>query len=319
MAKSDCQSVHSTIDVTTSTIKNFESLLKLREDMKRIKDEGQTKLALAIEKRKEIQGHLKQVSQSLKVALGEVKQQEEINNLRLVEMISQLEGSNPHLKPHQVTAAEGQEDPFLTELVSLVDDSNPDDSIDTLKEKMANSIQSIERKLSLANEMATELTRQKKSRISVRVVDSKNQTIPTWELLESGFNTYWPGEISLTPTKRDFLLLSHIVYSIKKRGSNVGHQKGSIDDPIDEQFLPAKSDTQQLEKKPAVISIPPVEKFDINKSILIITIRRWGAVKGTLNIKLSPGCDSPFIQQLGKICFRSPKEFSNMIGKVKYQ
>ncbi len=323
MAKGDC-SLHSTIDVTTNTIKNFESLLKLRENIKKMRDEGQTKLALAIEKRKEIQAHLTQVSLSLTMALNEVKKQEEINNLRLVEMVSQLEGSSPHLRPVSKNQTEGQEDPFLMELISLVDDAKPEDSIETLKEKMSKSVQSCERKLSLATDMAKELKDQKKSRISVRVTDDKNKSVPTWELLESGFNTYWPGDTSLTPTKRDFLLLSHIVFSIQKRGMNINKQHSTLLDEPSQQLRPATSLTkvntapeeERPDENPTVISSPTVEKFDLNKSILIITVRRFGLMKGKLNIKLSPSCDSPFIQLLGKMCFRSPQQFSDMIEKV---
>jgi small nuclear ribonucleoprotein (snRNP)-like protein len=77
--------------VTGNTIKNFESLLKLRDELKKMRDQGQTKLALAIEKRKEVQAHLNQVSQCLNLVLHEVNQQEEENNIILVEMISLLE------------------------------------------------------------------------------------------------------------------------------------------------------------------------------------------------------------------------------------
>jgi small nuclear ribonucleoprotein (snRNP)-like protein len=90
LAKLGC-SVHSIIDVTGNTIKNFESLLKLRDELKKMRDQGQTKLALAIEKRKEVQAHLNQVSQCLNLVLHEVNQQEEENNIILVEMISLLE------------------------------------------------------------------------------------------------------------------------------------------------------------------------------------------------------------------------------------
>ena len=229
MTTSDCLSVHSTVDVTSSTIKNFESLLKFRDDIKKKKEEEQTKLVLAIEKRQEIQDHLAQVSESLKMALDEVKQQEEVNNAHLVEMISQLERSISN--PHQV-AAEGQDDPFLMELVSL-NNFDPD----KLGEKVAKSMQAMERKLAVATEMATILTEQK-SRILVRVVDSKNQT---GHMLECGFNCYGPDETRLSPIKRDFLLLFHIVYSIKNRGSKNHQSSLSLVDESTEKFQSARS------------------------------------------------------------------------------
>ena len=321
LAKLGC-SVHSIIDVTGNTIKNFESLLKLRDELKKMRDQGQTKLALAIEKRKEVQAHLNQVSQCLNLVLHEVNQQEEENNIILVEMMSLLESNSPCLRRtlNPETSGGQDEDPLLSELISLVDDSNPEDSFDTLKEKMKKSLQLSESKLADAVAVAKTIQHQKKCRISVWLTDPKNQIIPTWDLLENGFNTYWPNDISLTPTKRDFLLLSHIVFSIQKRG--IRHNKPTDDPPSDQKTLTCK---KLEETSPSLTTVnpisviglnSPIEKFDLNKSTLIMTVRRHGNWKGSVHIKLSPSCNSQFIRKLGKICFRSPKQFSNTIGKV---
>jgi hypothetical protein len=313
--------------MTANTIQNLESLLKLRDELKKMRDQGQTKLALAIEKRKEVQKHLHQISQCLNLVLHEVTQQEEKNNILLVEMISLLEASSLRLHPPlnpEISGGQDQ-DPLLSELISLVDGSNPEDSFSTLKEKMKNSLQSCEGKLADAVAAAKTIQNQKKSRISVWLTDPHNQEIPTWDLLENGFNTFWPNETSLTPTKRDFLLLSHIVFSIQKRG--VKHNKQTTSDvtanpPSDLKPSVAK---KLEETSPSVMTTNPssmiglncpIEKFDLNKSTLIITVRRHGTWKGSTHIKLSSSSNSQFIQKLGKICFRSPKQFSNTIGKV---
>jgi hypothetical protein len=68
-------------------------------------------------------------------------------------------------------------------LISLVDDSNPEDSFDTLKEKMKKSLQLNESKLVDAFAVAKTIQHQKKCRISEWLPDPKNQIIPTWELL----------------------------------------------------------------------------------------------------------------------------------------
>lgn len=322
MAKQGCSSAHSIIDVTANTVKNFESLLKLRDDIKKMREQGQTNLAMAISKRKEVQAHLTQLSLSLNMALNEVNQLEDQNNMQLMEMVSQLEASSSHLKSSLLSTSRGQEDPLLSELISLVDDSQPEDSLDTLKEKMKKSIQSSEFKLGAANALMSKLMYQKKCRISVRVADSKNQPVPTWDLMENGFNTYWPGETSLTPTKRDFLLLSHIVFSIQKRGLNKNTCEPSSPLKSSKSFTPSSESKAShrveecLVRKPAALINPPVEKFDIRKSMFSIAVRRHGTLKGEIHIKLSTSCDSPFIQELGKICFRSPKPVSDMIGKV---
>ncbi|XP_046448000.1 uncharacterized protein LOC124196810 [Daphnia pulex] len=324
LAKQGC-SVHSIIDVTAKTIKNFESLLKLRDDIKKMRDQGQTKLALAIEKRKEVQTHLDQLSQCLKLVLHEVNLQEETNNILLVEMISELEASSPCLHQPLNPEIPQDEDPLLSELISLVDDSNPQDSFDTLKEKMKKSLLSCESKLADAVAVAKTLQYQKKSKISVWLTDPRNQTIPTFDWLEKGFTTYWPSDTNLSPTKRDFLLLSHIVFSIQKRGAKLNKQTTSdvtADEPPDHNLSVTKkfeetSPSVTTTNPSSVISLnSPIEKFDLNKATLIMTVRRHGTFKGSVHIKLSPSCNSQFIQKLGKICFRTPKQFSNLIEKT---
>jgi hypothetical protein len=218
------------VEVSANTIKNFESFMKLKEDLKNLMAEGETKLSLAIEKRKEVQAHLHQVSQCLKLVLHEVNQQEEQNNTLLCEMISQLEPSNKVSDEKTISPAStevNEEDPHLSQLVSLINESKPEKrkSLEVLKEKMKKSLQLCESKLADAVSLAKAVQFQKKCKISVRLADSKKQPIPTWGLLESGFDTYWPYDNSLTPTKRDFLLLSHIVFSIQKRGMKIRSKK----------------------------------------------------------------------------------------------
>lgn len=333
MAKQSC-SVHSIIDVTANTIKNFESLLNLRDDLKKMRDQGQTKLALAIEKRKEIQTHFQQLSQSLKLVLHEVTVQEDQNNLLLVEMISQLEANSPQLRSRlsssEMITGQDDQDPILSELMSVVDGSKPEDSFEILKEKMKKTLQSYESKLAEAVAMAKSITYQKKSIISVWLTDSNNQAIPTWDLLESGFNTYWPNDTCLSPTKRDFLLLSHIVFSIQKRGQKINKQSNSDFSAVSSKAKPVatklgepsslvktESSLVKTENTNTTVKLDPsTEKFDLNKSTLVVVVRRHGTLKGAVHIRLSSSCDSPFMQQLGKICFHSSKQFSNAIGKV---
>ncbi|KAK4026478.1 hypothetical protein OUZ56_015474 [Daphnia magna] len=333
VAKQSC-SVHSIIDVTANTIKNFESLLNLRDDLKKMRDQGQTKLALAIEKRKEIQTHFQQLSQSLKLVLHEVTVQEDQNNLLLVEMISQLEANSPQLRSRlsssEMITGQDDQDPILSELMSVVDGSKPEDSFEILKEKMKKTLQSYESKLAEAVAMAKSIMYQKKSIISVWLTDSNNQAIPTWDLLESGFNTYWPNDTCLSPTKRDFLLLSHIVFSIQKRGQKINKQSNSDFSAVSSKAKPVatklgepsslvktESSLVKTENTNTTVKLDPsTEKFDLNKSTLVVVVRRHGTLKGAVHIRLSSSCDSPFMQQLGKICFHSSKQFSNAIGKT---
>lgn len=289
-----------------------------------MKEQGQNNLALAIEKRKEIQAYLTQLSLSLNMALAEVNQQEDENNTQLMEMVSLLESSSSHLNsivPAQ-KISRGHEDPLLSELISFVDDSKPEDSLETLKEKMKKSIKVSEQRLATATAMASKLQNQKKSKISIRVTDSKNNPVPMWDLLTSGFNIYWAGETSLTPTRRDFMLLSYIVFSIQKRGQSKHGNSFETGAPLksDKPVVPLDSQTSfqipecSTKNVPAVI---PVEQFSKDNLMFVISVRRNGAIKGEIHIKLSPSCDSLFSQQLSKNCFRSPKPVGDKIGKVK--
>jgi hypothetical protein len=215
------------VEVSANTIKNFKSFLKLKEDLGQLKAESETKLSLALEKRKEVQTHLNQVTQCLKLILHEVNQQEEKNNVLICEMVSQLKEVKHVLDVKSSSTQGKEEDPLLSQLLSLINESKPEmrKNLESLKEKMKKSLRTYETKLADAVAMAKSVQFQKKSKISVRLTDANKQTIPTWGLLESGFDTYWPNDTSLTPTKRDFLLLSHIVFSIQKRGSKIGYKK----------------------------------------------------------------------------------------------
>ena len=231
------------MEVSDNTIKNFESFVKLKKDVEQLKTESKTKLKLAIEKRKQVQAHLNQVSQCLKLVLHEVNQQEEQNNMHISEMVSQLETLKSgalDVKPISPSrTAEKEEDPLLSQLLSLIKESKPDmrKSLESLEEKMKKSLQNLESKLTDAVAISKSIEFQKKSKISVRLTDARRQAIPTWGLLESGFDTYWPNDNSLTPTKRDFLLLSHIVFSIQKRGSKIRSKKWIVHDKVLYQLL----------------------------------------------------------------------------------
>lgn len=56
--------------------------------------------------------------------------------------------------------------------------------------------------------------------------------IPTWGLLDGGFNINWPKDVPLTPTRRDFLLLSHVISSIQKRNRSDHNNKTEKKPPV---------------------------------------------------------------------------------------
>lgn len=276
---------------------------------------------MAIQKRKQIQSHLCQVSKSLEMALNDVKQQQDNNNLLLVEMASLMDSSanlNPPIKRNPAT------DPLLDELIQLVDGSDPDDSLETLREKMAKSIDSGRKRLAAAESAAKKLIRQRKTRIAVRLTDEKNHPVAAWGLMEQGFNTHWPEETSLTPTKRDFLILSHTVFSIQQRGYGKAHPDDLAHPPSGKKLASASSKvdlSQPPPLPPSVVAKPPSDKFHPHgkgKIRLVLSVRKTGAQLGDVHIQLDSGKTGPvkFVKQLAKACQHTSKPISYELGKV---
>lgn len=121
LAKLDCNSLsHSCIDMSAVSLKNFEALLTLRNDLKKKVEEGQTKLAEAIEKRREVQNYLSQVSKALKMLTAEVDGLKEDNNIFLAELVSLLEGQTLQSAEEQelglIVFVSTQQDPWCDHL-----------------------------------------------------------------------------------------------------------------------------------------------------------------------------------------------------------
>jgi len=103
LAKSDCTSLsHSCID------------------MKKNEEEWLTKLAEAIEKRREVQNYLPQVSKALKMLTAEVDGLKEVNNIFLAELVSLLEGQTLQSAEEQelgfIVFVSTQQDPWCDHL-----------------------------------------------------------------------------------------------------------------------------------------------------------------------------------------------------------
>jgi hypothetical protein len=172
--------------------KNVDVLLKLKEELLKIRDGGVNKLALAIQKRKEVQEHMALVIEAINVAGEEAKKFQDENNMSLAEMVSVLEENKPTVsftKP-AVSSKNGQRrDLVLSELMSLVEDSTNDDSVETLKEKMKKSVEAYEQQLDEATAVASEFELRQKIKIQVRLYDEKDCFIPSHSILENGFRS----------------------------------------------------------------------------------------------------------------------------------
>jgi len=193
------------------SLKNFEALLTLRNDLKRKVEEGQTKLVEAIEKRREVQNYLSQVAKALKMIAAEVDSLEEENNVLLTELVSLLEGHHHH------SAEQQQDEPCLSELMGLLDECSSQDTIETLRQKLAFKYQpQFEDKLALTKARAAELKKEKKTKITVSLFDDSNTLIPVCELFQQGFSANTSSSVSM-PIKMDLLLLSYITMATNKR------------------------------------------------------------------------------------------------------
>ena len=202
---------HSCIDMSSVSLKNFEALLTLRNDLRKKVEEGQNKLAEAIEKR-EVQDYLSQVSKALKLFITEVDGLEEENNLHLTELISLLEGGQ---------TLSTQDEPCLSEFVSLFDDCATQDTIETLREKLDWKYQSqYDGKLTATDLFYAELEKQKKTKITVSLLDESNNPFAFLDSLKSlrdGFTINWPVDNSQSSSQKDLLVLSHVIFAINNK------------------------------------------------------------------------------------------------------
>ena len=182
-----------------------------------MKKESHAKLTSAIEKRKIIKKYFSLVLSALKSAITEVFKSGHVNKKKLDEMVSllqQLEGAGPSgSKQH----SEGL---FVTELISLLDESTSGDTIETLKERMDIKYRlPYEGKLALASTQVAEIEKQQKFRIAINLLDSANNSNSFWDPIQGGFTINWRDFFksgSRTTVERDLLLLSHVTFSMNK-------------------------------------------------------------------------------------------------------
>lgn len=170
-----------------------------------------------------MQVYLSDVLKALKLYISEVENMEEKNNLHLAELISLLEESCN--KPNPL----GQ-NPSLSDLASLFDVANQEDTIETLKERLRNESSLLyEDKIKLTAAETSEMESQKKSRIAVGIFDELNKPFPWWNPLQGTFSDYGLLNMLQTKTavdKRDFLLFTHIAFAINSRN------RGQIENPL---------------------------------------------------------------------------------------
>jgi hypothetical protein len=314
--------------MTADTIKNLESLLKLKEELLKMKDIGTNKLAMAIQERRKVQEQLALIKKSVQSSEEEVQKLQDDNNLRLAEWISILEGSGS-----KDGAQDGQpkKELFFSEMMSLVDGSTEEDTTETLKEKMEKLIELYERNYCEATAIASEYELRKKLKIAVHLFDENDRRIPTVPWLEEGFR-FQPlcPALKGSQVRQDSQLLSHAVFSLLER------QKISLKNELRPKtasavISPALSPSalqNEHQKRTMVaakilsVSLPVSVPANGTKFVLgqsSVFILRWfqsGSLKGEICIRPVPTFHLDFVQKLGEFCYKSPKVFCNSVDQV---
>ena len=128
IGKVDCPELHSTFDLSASSMASFEALLSMRESFSKMKEPSKTKIEESIQKEKVVQSYIDKLLKSLKSFEADVKKMEEESNLRLIELNSLL--SNPDFS---TGSKEEENEAFLSQLSSLAGSSRPEETIEMLK------------------------------------------------------------------------------------------------------------------------------------------------------------------------------------------
>ena len=106
-----------------------------------MKEQKTDKLTKTVQNRRQVQEKLSAVMKCIKTAEEGVEQLQDQNNLCLAEMLSILEQDT------KIASQQGGQNFFLSELMKMVDDSSPDDTVETLRLKMDKTVQSCGEKL----------------------------------------------------------------------------------------------------------------------------------------------------------------------------
>lgn len=227
--KTVCASaLHSIFDMNPKTMSNFESLVAIREQYAKKKESIQEKLETAAKKENELQSYLSTLLKALQSFEKDVKKLQEECNRRQMEISFWLESRS--FKPASdgdIESNRNEENKvFLAELSSIVkncSESGDKIDIDLLKKKMEEAIEEIGSIYCSSSEISDFPDKVNSTRITIKLtnelVDGGSLT-PIPEILEKGFVAKWKGLSASKigkPVRRDLILLSHLIFSVKKR------------------------------------------------------------------------------------------------------
>ncbi|XP_046448004.1 uncharacterized protein LOC124196812 [Daphnia pulex] len=300
---------------SSSAVSKIGSLTVLKEELMKMRDTGVNKLALAIQKRKEVEEQVSLAVKFIQAAEEEAKQFLDENNLCLGELISTLETKRSKDFP-VIDDGDAEEAVVFSELLSLVDDSTYDDTAKTLKQKMMTSVELYNQKLTEATEVATEYEFRQKTKIQVHLFDESDRPIQTFPAFEKGFRFNQPSEIE-PPTQQDLKLLSHVVFSLlQKQRISLKKEVQPINTVTSGPSTKLPSHQTQETAHPHSIAHPR-SNFRLNSSSkFILRIFRSGRPKGEIHFRPASTFHPKFVQQLGEFCYSSQRDFSCTISKA---
>lgn len=311
VTKSHCvQHNHSGVGLTADSWKNLETLLSLKELLTGQQTKNHSMLAQAIDKRIVIQQYFSQLLKALEFCILDVTRLDQENEAKLAEMKNLMEDISSTTE-----AATDQEkhDLFVSNLSSLLE--NNEDTIETLKEKMAITTQSCEQHLISATDETAKIEHREKLII-------KLGSTSLWDAIDGGFSVNWKDmDLDTSPAiVRDLFLISHLAFSVndqtKKKESTetTGSKTISSDLIVDGERLvltqsPVDGRWMQSLLQPTkdLLNSQPISHFTLT------LFKHQTTTLGDILIK--PHLSSPykdFIQQLGDI----KDTFSISIGRV---
>ena len=290
-----------------------------------MKHEKIDKLNKTVQKRIQVQEKLSIIMKSIKAAVKRVKELQHENNLRLTEILSVLQMNN---SPNVNAASEAnqldeQKDLFLSELMELVDDSSPDDTIETLRMKMAQSVELCNKKLDEATALASDYDFQETMKITAQLYDDKDRPIKTCKWLESGFR-FQPVSSPLMSfqIRKELILINYAIASFL-RGQNVSLKSPQPPPPTTADLSSATpSEDSAVHSLLPQHTLPPCPTIPQNNfvlsesSVFILRLFQSNIQIGELHILPTVTFHPEFVQKLGEFCHKTPKIFCSSIEKV---
>ena len=307
--------------MTAETIRNLEGLLKSKEELMKMKETGMEKLTMAIKERKKVHEQLAVILKSIRHSEEEIKKLQDENKSQMIEMVSVLERSGSNVAGVQDVPA--KKELYFSQLMSIVEGSNVEDTVDTLKQKMSKSIELYGEKQRESMAISSEYEYRKNVKIAVHLFDENDRRIPTVPFLENGFR-FQPLCPSLTRSEiqQDSILVSHAVFTLlKHQNIQLKREEPAAASAIKgepQTVVPIKSQ-QPCQSLVRSLPVRPVNEFVLdNLSIFKFRIFQSGNLKGEIVVRpeLANFRNCDFLQKLGEFCFKTPKVFCSEIDKV---